>query len=148
MATRILAVDEQEDVFVAARPFLKSESFFTECASDPDAVVAGVKRFLPDLVLIDLNCSRDTSSSAEGLDLLDRLSRLSRRLKVVVLTAWGSIELAVEAMRRGAVDFVLKPLPRQQPILDRLDCRGYCRQAGAVRGDFYDLLDLEPGAPR
>lgn len=181
MATRVLVADDQEDVLVAARLLLKSEGFLTECASDPDSVVAGVKRFLPDLVLMDLNYSRDTTSGAEGLDLLDRLARLSHRPKVVVMTAWGSIELAVEAMRRGAVDFVLKPwenarlietlrkhagsagawtiaedlqiaarvqaglLPRQQPVLDTLDCWGYCRQAGAVGGDFYDFLDLEPG---
>jgi sigma-B regulation protein RsbU (phosphoserine phosphatase) len=181
MATRVLAADDQEDVLVAARLLLKSEGFLTECVSTPEAVLAGVKRFLPDLVLMDLNYSRDTTSGAEGLDLLDRLARLPHRPKAVVMTAWGSIELAVEAMRRGAVDFVLKPwenarlvetlrkhagsagawtiaedlqiaarvqaglLPQQRPMLDTLDCWGYCRQAGAVGGDFYDFLDLEPG---
>lgn len=181
MGRRVLVADDQEDVLVAARLLLKSEGFLIECATSPAAVVAGVERFFPDLVLMDLNYSRDTTSGAEGLELLDRLSRLSHKPKVVVMTAWGSIELAVEAMRRGAVDFVLKPwenvrlvetlhkhlsttggwtiaedlqiaarvqaglLPRQRPQLETLDCWGYCRQAGAVGGDFYDFLDLEPG---
>lgn len=63
----------------------------------------------PDVVLMDLNYARDTTSGEEGLELLEEIARLDGHLPVVVMTAWASIDLAVEAMRRGARDFIEKP---------------------------------------
>lgn len=109
MAPRILLADDQPDVLVALRLLLKGEGCDTESVSHPeDAFRAAVAR-PPSLVLMDLNYTRDTTSGQEGLDLLDRLQRLPDPPPVVVMTAWGSIELAVEAMRRGARDFIPKP---------------------------------------
>jgi DNA-binding NtrC family response regulator len=106
---RVLVADDQADVREALRLLLKGEGLAAEMASNPADVLAAVERRAFDAVLIDLNYTRDTTSGAEGLDLLGRLRALDPTLPVVVMTAWGSIELAVEAMRRGARDFVQKP---------------------------------------
>jgi DNA-binding NtrC family response regulator len=106
---RVLIADDQPDVLEALRLLLKGEGFATETASRPADVLAVVEKRAFDAVLIDLNYARDTTSGEEGLDLLSRLGGLDPTLPVVVMTAWGSIDLAVEAMRRGARDFVQKP---------------------------------------
>jgi DNA-binding NtrC family response regulator len=106
---RILIADDQPDVLESLRLLLKAEGFQTEAASSPSALLAAVEAKDFDAALIDLNYARDTTSGQEGLDLLTRLQALDSTLPVVVMTAWGSIELAVEAMRRGARDFVQKP---------------------------------------
>jgi DNA-binding NtrC family response regulator len=106
---RILIADDQPDVLESLRLLLKAEGFQTEAASSPSALLAAVEAKDFDVALIDLNYARDTTSGQEGLDLLTRLQALDSTLPVVVMTAWGSIELAVEAMRRGARDFVQKP---------------------------------------
>ena len=105
----ILVADDQPDVLESMRLLLKGEGYSTELASSPAAVLEAVKDHEFDTALIDLNYTRDTTSGKEGLDLLDRLQELDSHLPVVVMTAWGSIELAVEAMRRGAGDFFEKP---------------------------------------
>jgi DNA-binding NtrC family response regulator len=106
---RILIADDQPDVIESLRLLLKAEGFQTEAVSSPAAILAAVETKDFDAALIDLNYARDTTSGQEGLDLLTRLQSLDSTLPVVVMTAWGSIELAVEAMRRGARDFVQKP---------------------------------------
>ncbi len=108
--TRVLVADDQADVLEALRLLLKGEGYQTETVTSPAAVLAAVggRREL-DLLLIDLNYTRDTTSGHEGLDLLTRLQQADATLPVVVMTAWGSVELAVEAMRRGARDFIQKP---------------------------------------
>jgi DNA-binding NtrC family response regulator len=106
---RILIADDQKDVLEALRLLLKSEGFEVESASSPAAVSARLERRDFDGVLIDLNYARDTTSGQEGLDLLARIRGLDESLPVVVMTAWGTVDLAVEAMRRGARDFVQKP---------------------------------------
>jgi DNA-binding NtrC family response regulator len=106
---RILIADDQPDVIETLRLLLKAEGFQTEAVSSPAAILAAVETKDFDAALIDLNYARDTTSGQEGLDLLTRLQSLDSTLPVVVMTAWGSIELAVEAMRRGARDFVQKP---------------------------------------
>jgi DNA-binding NtrC family response regulator len=106
---RILVADDQADVREALRLLLKGEGIACETAATPaEAITAADKRGF-DLLLVDLNYTRDTTSGEEGLDLLSRLRALDPTLPVVVMTAWGSIDLAVEAMRRGARDFVQKP---------------------------------------
>jgi DNA-binding NtrC family response regulator len=106
---RILIADDQADVLEALRLLLKGEGYQTESTSSPEGIVTAVKSKDFDLVLMDLNFARDTTSGQEGLDTLTRLQALDSALPVVVMTAWGSVGLAVEAMRRGARDFIEKP---------------------------------------
>jgi DNA-binding NtrC family response regulator len=107
--TRILIADDQPDVLEALRLLLKGEGYLTEAATSPDGIVTAVKSKDFDLVLMDLNFARDTTSGQEGLDTLSVLQAMDSTLPVVVMTAWGSVGLAVEAMRRGARDFIEKP---------------------------------------
>jgi DNA-binding NtrC family response regulator len=106
---RILIADDQQDVREALRLLLKNEGYQTETLSSPGAVIRAVEKEDFDVLLMDLNYTRDTTSGTEGLDLLTHIQRVDSALPVVVMTAWGSVELAVEAMRRGARDFVQKP---------------------------------------
>lgn len=106
---RILIADDQPDVLVALRLLLKAEDYDIVTASSPAGVLSLVEREELDLVLIDLNYTRDTTSGSEGLELLTRINGIDQTLPVVVMTAWGSVDVAVEAMRRGARDFVQKP---------------------------------------
>ncbi len=106
---RILVADDSADVLEALRLLIKSEGFGTETVNSPARLLAALQAKEFDLVLMDLNYARDTTSGQEGLDLLARLQTMDSTLPVVVMTAWGTIELAVEAMRRGARDFIQKP---------------------------------------
>jgi DNA-binding NtrC family response regulator len=108
-APRVLIADDQSDVLEALRLLLKAEGFQLETASSPTGALAALEAREFDVALIDLNYTRDTTSGEEGLNLLLRIQGLDPTLPVVVMTAWGSVELAVEAMRRGARDFVQKP---------------------------------------
>src|SRR5687767_2895212 len=116
---RVLIADDQSDVLEALRLLLKGEGFHLETASSPAGVLAAVGARDFDAVLIDLNYARDTTSGEEGLDLLARLHAQDPALPVIVMTAWGSVDVAVEAMRRGARDFIQKPWdnPRVLAIL-------------------------------
>jgi DNA-binding NtrC family response regulator len=109
LAPRVLVADDQPDVLEAVRLLLKPEGFRIETADSPAGVLAAVEAHETDVVLIDLNYTRDTTSGREGMDLLSRLSAVDPTLPVVVMTAWGNVDLAVESMRRGARDFVQKP---------------------------------------
>ena len=106
---RLLIADDQRDVLEALRFLLRPEGFQLEAVGSPAAVLSSLAEREFDAVLLDLNYARDTTSGQEGLELLDRVRQLDPALPVVVMTAWGSIELAVEAIRRGARDFVQKP---------------------------------------
>ena len=106
---RVLIADDQTDVLEALRLLLKAEGFHLESASSPAGALAAVEAREFDVALIDLNYTRDTTSGEEGLNLLSRIQGLDPTLPVVVMTAWGSVEVAVEAMRRGARDFIQKP---------------------------------------
>ncbi len=106
---RVLVADDQPDVVEAIRLLLKASSIDVTTASSPALVLSRVEADDFDAVLIDLNYTRDTTSGREGLDLLARLRALDPLLPVLVMTAWGSVEGAVEAMRRGARDYVTKP---------------------------------------
>ena len=107
--TRILVADDQADVIEALRLLLKPEGFIIDTATSPPQLLRQLELKDYDVVLMDLNYTRDTTSGAEGLDLLQRIHTADESLPVVVLTAWGSVNVAVEAMRRGARDFVQKP---------------------------------------
>jgi len=106
---RILVADDQPDVRRALRLLLAGEGFEVEEAASPAAALAALEGGEFDAALIDLNYARDTTSGREGLDLLASLRNLDALLPVVVMTAWGSVQGAVEAMRRGARDYVEKP---------------------------------------
>ena len=106
---RVLIADDQADVLEALRLLLKPEGYVIDTASSPAQVVRALELKDYDVVLIDLNYSRDTTSGDEGLDLLSRIRLADESLPVVVMTAWGSVDVAVESMRRGAHDFVQKP---------------------------------------
>src|SRR6185503_15187477 len=106
---RILIADDDPDVLEALRLLLKNEGYQVETATSPGKVLGAVEARDFDAILIDMNYTRDTTGGIEGLDLLSRLQALDNTLPVMVMTAWGSIEGAVEAMRRGARDYIEKP---------------------------------------
>jgi DNA-binding NtrC family response regulator len=106
---RILIADDQADVIEALRLLLKREGYKLDSVESPKQALQAIENRDYDLALIDLNYSRDTTSGDEGLELLAKIQTIDAMLPVVVMTAWSSIELAVEAMRRGARDFVQKP---------------------------------------
>jgi DNA-binding NtrC family response regulator len=109
MDPRILIADDQPDVLEALRLLLKSEGYQADTVPSPAAVLEALDSREYDVVLIDLNYARDTTSGQEGLDLLMKIQAIDPSLPVVVMTAWGTVDIAVEAMRRGARDFVRKP---------------------------------------
>jgi len=106
---KVLIADDQADVLEALRLLLKSERYQIETVKSPADVIRAIEERDFDVLLMDLNYTRDTTSGEEGLDLLARLQKLDSTLPVVVMTAWGSVDLAVQAMRRGASDFIQKP---------------------------------------
>ena len=106
---RVLIAEDQPDVGEALRLLLKGAGYATEWANSPARVIEALARTSFDAILVDLNYTRDTTSAEEGLELIQRLRSLDHTLPMIAMTAWGSIEIAVEAMRRGAGDFVQKP---------------------------------------
>ncbi len=106
---RLLVADDQPDVLEAVRMLGRANGFDVRTATSPAAVLAVCEAEELDVCLIDLNYARDTTSGKEGIDLLARLRTIDPTLPVVVMTAWGSIEGAVEAMRHGARDYIQKP---------------------------------------
>lgn len=184
---RVLVSDDQPDILEALRLLLKGAGYVAETVDSPQALLRALDARTFDLILMDLNYARDTTSGQEGLDLLDKLRARKDGPPVVVMTAWGNVELAVDAMHRGATDFVQKPwdnlrllgtiekqareaaarrnAQRQarseieiarhvqeklfpQPVkqLKSIRYAARCVPARDVSGDYYDFLDLAPGA--
>lgn len=110
----ILIADDQRDVLQALRLMLKAEGFATVTVSDPKEAIEAVRSKTFAAALLDLNYTRDTTSGQEGLDLIAKLRQLDGDLPLVVMTAWGTIDLAVQAIRAGAGDFVEKPWDNQR----------------------------------
>src|SRR3954452_11085691 len=107
---RVLVCDDQPDVLEALRLLLKGQGWQAITADSPQRLLDTVRTGAAfDLILTDLNYTRDTTSGQEGMDLLASLEAQGNSIPVVVMTAWGNVDLAVEAMRRGACDFVQKP---------------------------------------
>ena len=96
---RVLIADDQQDVLEALRLLLKGEGYEVQSATSPSAVISALEASDFDVVLIDLNYTRDTTSGREGIDLLSRIRNIDETVPAVVMTAWGTIDLAVEAMR-------------------------------------------------
>lgn len=113
---RILIADDQQDVLRALRLLLKGEGFELETATSPPGILSALESHDFDGILMDLNYARDTTSGREGLDLIPRIKAIDATVPIVVMTAWGSIEGAVEAIRQGAGDYVEKPWDNQRLI--------------------------------
>jgi DNA-binding NtrC family response regulator len=153
----ILVADDQRDVLEALRLLLKSEGFQVATAGSPQEILDQLRQRDYEALLMDLNYTRDTTSGREGLDLLDRIHAVDATLPVVVMTAWGSVEVAVEAMRRGAGDFVEKPwdnrrllsILRNQVELGRALRRGQRLEAEnrVLRGEDADAPRLIAESP-
>ena len=152
---RLLIADDQRDVLEALRLLLKADGYLIDVVESPAAVVTALGQRDYDAVLIDLNYARDTTSGAEGLDLLKQIQQLDASIPVVVMTAWSSVNLAVEAMRRGARDFVEKPwnnerlqaIIRTQVELGRAIRRADRLEAHTRGGDHDALGGLIAEAP-
>ena len=111
---RVLAADDQQHVLEALELLLRPQGYEVETAKSPPLVREALATGSYDAVLIDLNYTRDTTSGREGLDLLSEVVSLDGSVPVIVMTAWANIELAVEAIRRGARDFIQKPWENQR----------------------------------
>src|SRR5713101_2208358 len=114
MQSRILIADDQADVLRALCLLLKGHGYSTETATSPADLLEALQRSEFDLLLMDLNYARDTTSGREGLDLLTRLKAMERVPPIVVMTGWATVGIAVEAMQRGVTDFVEKPWTNSQ----------------------------------
>jgi DNA-binding NtrC family response regulator len=112
--TRILIADDQRDVLEALRILLKGEGYQTEAATSLTGIFNSLEKKEYALLLMDLNYTRDTTSGEEGLSAIPRIRQIDGTLPIVVMTAWATVELAVEAMKRGARDFVTKPWDNQR----------------------------------
>src|SRR6478609_7798854 len=106
---RILIADDQSDLLDALRLLLKAEGMTMEAVTSPEAILSAVAIRQFDLLLMDLNYTSDTTSGREGIDLVARVLGLDHLLPIIVMTGWGSVDVAVAAMRRGARNFVQKP---------------------------------------
>jgi len=111
---RILIADDQRDVLEALRILLKGEGYQTEAATSLAGIFNSLEKKEYALLLMDLNYARDTTSGQEGLSAIPRIRQIDNSLPIVVMTAWATVELAVEAMKRGARDFVTKPWDNQR----------------------------------
>src|SRR6058998_1870878 len=103
---RVLLADDQADIRDALRLLLKREGYETQGVASPAEALIAIEAREFDAALMDLNYTRDTTSGREGLDLLTAIQKVDNALPVIVMTAWSSVELAVEAMRLGARDFL------------------------------------------
>jgi DNA-binding NtrC family response regulator len=108
-APRVIVADDQQDVLTAMRLLLRNDGMQVTTVSSPAGLLEAVRSEVFDVAIIDLNYARDTTSGREGLDLLPQIHSVDAQLPVIVMTAWGTIDVAVEAMRRGARDFLEKP---------------------------------------
>jgi DNA-binding NtrC family response regulator len=113
---RILAADDQEHILDALEFLLRPQGYRVDKARSPVLVREALKSTSYDAILIDLNYTRDTTSGQEGLDLLTEIVAADATVPVIVMTAWANVELAVEAMRRGARDFVQKPWENERLV--------------------------------
>ena len=134
----VLVADDQADVLEAVRLLLKGEGFETDTASSPNGILALIEKRDFDAILMDLNYTRDTTSGREGLDLLTRIRGLDSTLPVIVMTAWGSVDGAVEAMRRGARDYIEKPWNNDrlvQTLRTQVELGRALRRSQALEGE-------------
>jgi phosphoserine phosphatase RsbU/P len=125
----VLIADDQSDVLDALRMLLGPEGIGTHPASSPSAVLDALGQREFDLLLMDLNYARDTTSGREGLDLLSQVRAIDAELPIVVMTGWGTMEVAIEALRHGVKDFVQKPWDNDRVVSTVLGLAGVRRAA-------------------
>lgn len=144
---RILIADDQPDLLDALRLLLKGQDIEFDAVTSPDAAVAALEGRAFDLVLMDLNYTVDTTSGREGIDLLARVQAIDRLLPVIVMTGWASVDLAVEAMRRGVRDFVQKPWDNAQLLatlrLEAAAGRARRQHEAAERRELAEALKIQ-----
>jgi DNA-binding NtrC family response regulator len=146
---RVLVADDQPDILEALQLLLKGEGYDVETALSPAGILLALQHHDFDAALIDLNYARDTTSGTEGLDLLGRIRAIDPTLPVSVMTAWGSVDGAVEAMRRGAYDYVEKPWDNTRLLLTlrRQIEMGRALRAGRQLQTEIDTLQGASGRP-
>jgi DNA-binding NtrC family response regulator len=147
---RVLVADDQPDVLQALRLLLKAEGCAIETATSPAAVLAAVDAREFDVAIVDLNYTRDTTSGEEGLALLSRLQGLDWPLPVIVMTAWGTVDVAVEAMRRGARDFIQKPWENERVLAivrTQVELSRALRRSQRLEAENRVLRDESSGRP-
>src|ERR1700758_3552669 len=135
---RVLLADDQQDIRDSLRLLLKGEGYETQGVASPAEAINAIEAREFDAVLMERNYARDTTSGQEGLDLLTRIQVIDSTVPVVVMTAWSSIELAVEAMRRGARDFIQKPWENNRLLAilrTQIDLRQALRQASRLEAE-------------
>src|SRR6202050_45088 len=113
---RVLVADDQPHILEAVELLLSPQGIAVDCVRSPQLLLEALGQTDYDVLLIDLNYTRDTTSGKEGLDLLARLQEIDPRMPVIVMTAWGNIDLAVESIKRGARDFIQKPWENERLI--------------------------------
>jgi DNA-binding NtrC family response regulator len=113
---RVLVADDQPPILEAVELLLQPQGIAVDCVRSPQLLLEALSQSDYDVILIDLNYTRDTTSGQEGLDLLARLKEIDPRLPVIVMTAWGNIDLAVESIKRGARDFIQKPWENERLV--------------------------------
>jgi DNA-binding NtrC family response regulator len=135
---RILLADDQADIRDALRLLLKREGYETQAVASPAEALSAIESREFDAVLMDLNYARDTTSGQEGLDLLSSIQMVDSTLPLIVMTAWSSVEIAVEAMRRGARDFIPKPWENNRLLAilrTQIDLRQALRKASRLEAE-------------
>lgn len=145
---RVLAADDQQHILEAIEFLLRPQGYLVDTVRSPALVRQAVLSETYDAVLIDLNYTRDTTSGSEGLDLLSEINALDSGIPVVVMTAWGNVELAVEAMRRGARDFIQKPWDNERLLAilrTQIELRRALQQAERLEAEV--LLLRAQGSP-
>ena len=142
---RVLVADDQPDILLALRLLFVQNGYQVETANSPQTVLEALAYRTFDVVLMDLNYARDTTSGREGMDLLDRLAHLENLPPIVAMTAWATLDLTIEGMRRGVGDFVLKPWDNREllEILDQQIARG--KRQRLERQDQAALRDVQQG---
>jgi len=125
---RVLVADDQPHVLEAVELLLKPQGIGVGSVRSPQLLLDALVERNYDIVLIDLNYTRDTTSGREGLDLLARIQEFDSRLPVIVMTAWANIDLAVESIKRGARDFIQKPWENER-LLSLIRVHAELRQA-------------------
>lgn len=125
----VLIVDDDENILIALRLLLKSEGMECVACRSPKEALAALRRESCQLALVDLNYVGDTTSGQEGLALISAMREVDEDLPIVAMTAWGTIGIAVEAMRRGAADFVEKPWDDNRRLLSIIHTQMKLREA-------------------
>jgi DNA-binding NtrC family response regulator len=114
--SKILIADDDLNIIASLKYILSEENFDILAMTTPEAVIENLKNESVDLVLLDMNFQQDTTSGTEGLQLVDAIKKLDENLPIIVMTGWATIDIAVDAMRAGAKDFIQKPWNNERII--------------------------------